>query len=102
MQSFSTWLAHARRHWLAPAVVLLYLLRWAQYVGEAAAYRALPTSGGAGDALNWLLLGQLCCAGPLGLALLASAWWHRAQWRFYLGLVGVVALPFAVLVLLDK
>jgi hypothetical protein len=46
MQSFSTWLAHARRHWLAPAVVLLYLLRWAQYVGEAAAYRALPTSGG--------------------------------------------------------
>jgi hypothetical protein len=102
MQSSSTWLAYARRHWLALAAVLLYLLRWAQYIVEAADYRAQPAPSGAGDALNWLLLGQLCFAGALGLALLASAWGRRAQWRFYLGLVGVVALPFAVLVLLDK
>jgi hypothetical protein len=94
MPTFLTWLAAARRHWLALAAVLLYLLRWAQYAAEAASYRAHPTPGGAGDALNWLLLGQLFFAGALGLALLASAWWRRAQWRFYLGLAGVVALPF--------
>ncbi|GAB3637374.1 hypothetical protein GCM10027422_29640 [Hymenobacter arcticus] len=90
------------RHWLALAAVLLYLLRWAQYVAEAAAYRAQPAPGGAGDALNWLLLGQLFLAGALGLALLAAAWWHRAQWRLYLGLAGVVALPFAVLLFINN
>lgn len=102
MNSLPTWLLYGRRHWLVLLAVLLYLLRWAQYVAEAAAYRAQPAPGGAGDALNWLLLGQLFFAGALGLALLASTWQHRARWRFYLGVAGVVALPFAVLLLANK
>ena len=93
---------YLRRHWLALALVLLYLLRWAQYVAEAAAYRAQPAPGGSGDALGWLLLGQLFFAGALGLGLLGSAWWHREHWRFYLGLGGVVALPFLLLGLLEN
>ena len=102
MKSLPYWLAYLRRHWLVLLPVLLYLLRWAQYMAEAAAYRARPTPGGAGDALNWLLLGQLFFAGALGLVLLACAWWRRAQWRFYLGLAGLVALPFALLLLLER
>ncbi|WP_460583099.1 hypothetical protein [Hymenobacter arcticus] len=43
-------------HWLTLATYALYLGRWAQYAWEAATYRAQPTPGGAGDALNWLLL----------------------------------------------
>jgi|GEM_PF-5180032 len=85
-----------RRHWLVLSLVLLYLLRWAQYVAEAAAYRARPAPGGAGDALGWLLLGQLYLAIALVVVLLACAGWRRAHWRFYLGLVGVVVLPFVV------
>lgn len=102
MPSPFPWQLHLRRHWLALALVLLYLLRWAQYVAEAAAYRARPAPGGAGDALGWLLLGQLFFAGALGLGLLGSAWWHREQRRFYLGLAGVVALPFLLLWLLES
>ncbi|WP_223649418.1 hypothetical protein [Hymenobacter psoromatis] len=93
---------HLRRHWLALAVVLLYLLRWAQYVAEAAAYRAQPAPGGLGDGLGWLLMGQLFFAGALALGLLGSAWWHREHGRFYLGLTGVVALPFLLLWLLEN
>ncbi len=97
MPSTFPWQLYLRRHWLALALVLLYLLRWAQYVAEAAAYRAQPAPGGMGDALGWLLMGQLFFAGALGLGLLGSAWWRREHWRFYLGLTGVVALPFLLL-----
>lgn len=102
MPSAFPWQLYLRRHWLTLALVGLYLLRWAQYVVEAAAYRAQPAPGGAGDALNWLLLGQLFFAGALGLGLLSRACWHREQWRFYLGLAGVVALPFLLLWLLEN
>jgi hypothetical protein len=90
-----------RRHWLVLSLVLLYLLRWAQYVVEAAAYRARPAPGGAGDALGWLLLGQFYLAIALVVGLLACAGWRRAHWRFYLVLAGVVALPFVVQWLLE-
>jgi hypothetical protein len=82
-----------RRHWLVLSLVLLYLLRWAQYAVEAAAYRARPAPG---DALGWLLLGQFYLAIALVVGLLAGAGWRRAHWRFYLALAGVVVLPFVV------
>ncbi|MDO7874405.1 hypothetical protein Q5H93_06645 [Hymenobacter sp. ASUV-10] len=91
-----------RRHWLVLTLVLLYLLRWVQYVVEAAAYRAGPPPGGAGDALGWLLLGQFYLAIALVVVLLACAGWRRAHWRFYLMLAGVVALPFGLLAVLEN
>jgi hypothetical protein len=89
-----------RAHWLALALYALYLLRWAQYVQEALAYRTQPESGGAGDALGWLLLGQLWFAGLFGLGLLANALWRRHGRRFYLGLTGLVILPWLLQLLI--
>ena len=90
-----------RAHWLALALYALYLLRWAQYVQEALAYRAQPEPGGAGDALGWLLLGQLWFAGLFGAGLLANAWWRPRGRRFYLGLLALVLLPWLLQLIVE-
>lgn len=62
-----------RAHWLVLAIYALYAGRWVQYIIEARAYHAQPAPDGAGDALNWLLLGQLGFALLSAIALLANA-----------------------------
>jgi hypothetical protein len=88
------WRTMWRTHWLALAVYVLYGGRWVQYIREARAYHAQPEPGGAGDALNWLLLGQVEFAVLFIVVLLANAAWRKQGRRFYLVLSGLVLLPF--------
>ena len=83
-----------RAHWLALVIYGLYAGRWVQYVVEARAYHAQPAPSGAGDALNWLLLGQLAFAMLFTILLLANAIWRKQGRRFYVVLSGLVLLPF--------
>ena len=90
-----------RTHWLALAIYTLYAGRWVQYLVEARAYHAQPTPGGAGDALNWLLLGQLIFALLFAIVLLANAIWRKQGRGFYLVLSGLVVLPFLLQYLIE-
>jgi hypothetical protein len=90
-----------RVHWLALAIYFLYAGRWVQYIVEARAYHAEPSPGGAGDALNWLLLGQLIVALLFAIVLLANAVWRKQGRRFYLVLSGLVLLPFLLQYLIE-
>ena len=95
------WRTGLRAHWLALAVYVLYTGRWVQYLMEARAYRAQPTPGGAGDALNWLLLGQLGFALLFTIVLLANAIWRKQGRRFYVVLSCLVILPFLLQYLIE-
>ncbi|MDO7844736.1 hypothetical protein Q5H92_00085 [Hymenobacter sp. M29] len=83
-----------RAHWLALAIYAIYTGRWVQYIVEARAYHAQPAPGGAGDALNWLLLGQLGFALLFAAVLLANAIWRKPGRWFYVVMSGLVLLPF--------
>ncbi|MBO2007608.1 hypothetical protein [Hymenobacter negativus] len=97
----SAWHTGLRAHWLALAAYALYAGRWVQYIGEARAYRAQPTPGGAGDALGWLLLGQLGFALLLAIALLGNAIWRKQGRLFYVVLTCLVLLPFVLQYLIE-
>ncbi len=90
-----------RAHWLALTVYALYAGRWVQYVVEARAYHAQPAPGGEGDALNWLLLGQLGVALLFAASLLASAIWRKQGRGFYLLMSALVLLPFLLQYLIE-
>jgi hypothetical protein len=60
-----------------------------------------PEPGGAGDALSWLLLGQLYFAGLLGALLPGNALLRRPHRAFYVVVPGLVALPFILLIFFD-
>lgn len=90
-----------RAHWLALATYALYAGRWVQYIMEARAYHAQPAPGGAGDALNWLLLGQLGFALLFAAGLLANAIWRKQGRWFYLVMSGLVLLPFLLQYLIE-
>jgi hypothetical protein len=95
------WRTGLRAHWLALAVYALYAGRWAQYIVEAQAYHAQPAPGGAGDALNWLLLGQLGFALLFTVVLLTNAIWRKQGRWFYVALSGLVLLPFLLQYLIE-
>jgi hypothetical protein len=90
-----------RTHWLALATFVLYAGRWVQYIVEARAYHAQPAPDGAGDALNWLLLGQLGFALLFAAVLLANAIWRKQGRGFYLVMSGLVLLPFLLQYLIE-
>ena len=95
------WHTGLRAHWLALVAYTAYAGRWVQYLVEAQAYRAHPAPGGAGDALNWLLLGQLGFAGLLVVVLLANAIGRKRSRLFYLVMSGLALLPFLLHYLLE-
>ena len=90
-----------RAHWLALITYALYAGRWVQYIIEARAYHAQPEPGGAGDALNWLLLSQLGFALLFATVLLGRAIWWKQGRLFYVVLSGLVLLPFLLQYLME-
>ena len=90
-----------RAHWLALAIYALYAGRWVQYIAEARAYHAQPAPSGAGDALGWLLLGQLGFALLFAIVLLANAIWRRQGRLFYVVLTILVLGPFLLQYLIE-
>ncbi|GAA4023201.1 hypothetical protein GCM10022409_03780 [Hymenobacter glaciei] len=95
-----TWHSGLRAHWLALAIYVLYAGRWVQYLLEVRAYRTQPP-GGAGDMLNWLLLGQVAFAVVFTLILLANAIFRKPNRRFYVLMSALVLLPFMLLALIN-
>lgn len=90
-----------RAHWLVLTIYALYAGRWVQYIAEARAYHAQPAPGGAGDALNWLLLGQLGFALLFAAVLLANAIWRKQGRWFYVVMSGLMLLPFLLQYLIE-
>lgn len=90
-----------RAHWLALAIFAIYTGRWVQYIIEARAYHAQPTPDGAGDALNWLLLGQLGFALLFVIVLMTNAIWRKPGRWFYVMMSGLVLLPFLLQYLIE-